>query len=151
LTFVVIAIVFVIIVIAANSKGHSRRKAEASRQQPVTIINGKHTVTLTDYSDAQLRQAINTAIKESKSETKLPVLSGGGFRPSEIVWQDKYSQPVPCRIEYADRYGELKEARVALVSESGRHANGHEYVGAFSGGKFKTYRKDRVIRLERIN
>jgi hypothetical protein len=73
-----------------------------------------------------------------------------GFSPADIVWHNKNARPARHRLEYYDRHGEITERDVLLVSERGTHANGHEYVGAICDGKFKTFRRDRILKLQII-
>jgi len=68
----------------------------------------------------------------------------------QIEWGARFEPPVNYRIGYADSAGEYSERLVSVLHLSGKHANGHEYMAAFEAGVLKTFRKDRVIRLERM-
>jgi hypothetical protein len=83
-------------------------------------------------------------------ERKSRVSNGAGFHVSDIVWKEKLPEASRCRIQYADQQGELIDMEVTVIFPLGIHPNGHEYVGAYSDGGFKTFRKDKVIRLERM-
>jgi hypothetical protein len=73
-----------------------------------------------------------------------------GFKHSQIAWEDTQEPPVLQRMEYADRYGEYSERMVAVRHFKGSHQNGHEYLGAYDDGTFKSFRKDRILKLEKI-
>lgn len=117
---------------------HDTGKAKAA------VVNG--TLIL---SESQLDEYLNVG-EFPWHERKSSASHGAGFHISDIVWKEKFPEPVQCRLQYADQQGKFMEMEVAVVFPLGIHPNGHEYVGAYSDGGFKTLRKDRVIRLERL-
>ena len=124
------------------------RKDSKPDEYPVTIIKDGKSVTLNGYDDVALKTALANAGLKTEDDTHEK--SDAGFRQADIRWSDQHPRGLPYRLEYYDRFGEVTEREILLVSHSGVHANGHEYIGAIDGGKFKTFRKDRVIRLERM-
>jgi hypothetical protein len=67
----------------------------------------------------------------------------------EIVWSKTYSTPTPYYIEYEDGSGVLTQ-RYILVTAEGRATNGNDYIGAYDGEWFKTFRRDRLRRFQPI-
>ncbi len=65
----------------------------------------------------------------------------------QITWADTQDPPVDRVVDYADRYGEITERQVAVKHFSGTHANGHQYMGVFEDGHFKTFRLDRILKM----
>jgi hypothetical protein len=71
------------------------------------------------------------------------------FKTDEIVWTETYD-PKPFRLlEYCDNGGVITE-RFVFLAGKGVGSNGHEYLGAFDGEKFKTFRADRVRKIEEL-
>jgi hypothetical protein len=128
-----------------KSKFKTKPKAEYF---PVTIIKDGKSVTVNGHDRDVLKKAFTDAGLKTEDDTHEK--SHAGFRQANITWNDQHPRGLPYRLEYYDRFGEVTEREILLVSHSGVHANGHEYIGAIDGGKFKTFRKDRVIRLERL-
>jgi hypothetical protein len=141
---------FIIAVLAIFLYGVKKgfKKDSKPDEYPVTIIKDGKSVTVNGYDTAALKEAFHAA--GLKTDDDAPEEGHASFRQTDIVWGDKYPKGLPYRLEYHDRFGEVTEREILLVSHSGVHANGHEYIGAIDGGKFKTFRKDRVIRLERL-
>ncbi|MGA3129398.1 MAG: hypothetical protein ABSD59_01265 [Terracidiphilus sp.] len=73
------------------------------------------------------------------------------FDESEIEWADSNEPPVPYRLTYASRDGELSERVVEVLHFAGKHPNGHEYLAAYDEGDLKTFRRDRILRLDELN
>jgi hypothetical protein len=76
--------------------------------------------------------------------------AGFNFDESAIVWGETYHPPVPCRLEYADSAGEYSERTIEVLHPSGKHPNGNEYLAAYEDSQIKTFRKDRILKLERL-
>jgi len=75
---------------------------------------------------------------------------GFNFDESAIVWEETYHPAVPCRLEYADGAGEYSERTIEVLHPSGKHPNGNKYLAAYEAGQIKTFRKDRILKLERL-
>ncbi len=67
----------------------------------------------------------------------------------EIVWHKTYPAPTPFYIEYEDGSGVISQ-RYILVTCEGRASNGNDYIGAYDGEWFKTFRRDRFKRIQKI-
>lgn len=65
----------------------------------------------------------------------------------EITWVKVFSPPEKCRIEYVDAKGVASE-RLVYMARRGRGTNGHDYIGVYDSGKFKTFRADRITEIE---
>jgi len=142
--FIFLVSAFLKAIINSNkSKPKAKSKAE---YYPVTIIKDGKSITVNGHDTRELKRAFSDAGLKTDDDTHEG--SHAGFHQADIVWNDQYPRGLPYRLEYYDRFGEVTEREILLVSHSGVHANGHEYIGAIDGGKFKTFRKDRVIRLE---
>jgi hypothetical protein len=144
--FYLFILVFLAIFLYGVQKG--LKKNSKPDEYPVTIIKDGKSVTVNGFDRAALKKAFSDA--GLKTDDDAHEGSHAGFRQTDIVWNDKYPKGVPYRLEYCDRHGEVTERDVLLISHSGTHPSGHEYIGAIQGGVFKTFRKDRVIRLERV-
>ncbi len=62
----------------------------------------------------------------------------------DIVWTEEFRPPETYQIEYADRFGEFSERTVHLSRKG--HLSGHDYVGIYEDGQFKTLRADRILK-----
>ena len=71
------------------------------------------------------------------------------FRVDEIVWTEEIHPERVCFLEYSDNEG-VATQRFIRLSCKGRGSNGHNYLGAFDNEGFKTFRADRVLRLEEL-
>jgi hypothetical protein len=69
------------------------------------------------------------------------------FRTDEITWTE--IQPKRLFLEYSD-YGGIVTQRFIWLCCKGRGSNGRGYLGAFDNETFKTFRTDRVLRLEEL-
>lgn len=67
----------------------------------------------------------------------------------DIVWSMKYSPGLPYYLEYEGGDGVITPRYVMVVGE-GRGNNGQDYVGAFDGEWFKTFRRDRLRTYQRL-
>lgn len=76
--------------------------------------------------------------------------SGLNFDESEIKWEDTYDPCVRYRLAYADSSGEYSERIIEVIHLAGEHPNGYKYLAAFDDGHIKTFRKDRILKLERL-
>lgn len=61
----------------------------------------------------------------------------------EIEWSLKHSPSLPYFLEYEGANGVITPRYVMVVGE-GRGSNGQDYIGAFDGEWFKTFRRDRI-------
>jgi hypothetical protein len=76
--------------------------------------------------------------------------SGLNFDESEIKWEDTCDPCVRYRLAYADSSGEYSERIIEVIHLAGGHPNGYKYLAAFDDGHIKTFRKDRILKLERL-
>lgn len=67
----------------------------------------------------------------------------------EIDWSVKHDPGLPYFLEYEGTDGVVTQRYVLVVSE-GRGSNGQDYVGAFDGEWFKTFRRDRLRTYQRL-
>jgi hypothetical protein len=67
----------------------------------------------------------------------------------EIAWSKTYVTPVPYYVEYEDGDGIVTQKYI-LVKSEGRASNGNDYVGAYDGEWFKTFRRDRFKRIQAL-
>lgn len=67
----------------------------------------------------------------------------------EINWTQDYGRGMPCFIEYEGADGMISQRYIWLTKE-GRATNGQDYIGAYDGEWFKTFRRDRIRRIEKI-
>lgn len=67
----------------------------------------------------------------------------------EIIWSKKFSPPAPYYVEYEERDGIISQRFISVTCE-GRASNGNDYVGAYDGEWFKTFRRDRFRRIQPI-
>jgi predicted DNA-binding transcriptional regulator YafY len=54
-----------------------------------------------------------------------------------------------CFLEYSDNEGAVTQ-RFIRLSCKGIGSNRHQYLGAFDNERFKTFRADRVLKLEQL-
>ena len=71
------------------------------------------------------------------------------FRTDEIVWAEEFNPSRLCFLEYSDNEGTVTQ-RFVHLSCRGTGSNHYKYLGAFDIGVFKTFRADRVLRLEEV-
>jgi hypothetical protein len=67
----------------------------------------------------------------------------------EIVWSKKFSPAVTYYVEYEEGNGVVTQRYISVTCE-GRATNGNDYVGAYDGEWFKTFRRDRFRRIQPI-
>jgi hypothetical protein len=67
----------------------------------------------------------------------------------DIVWNKTYQEPIPYYVEYEDGNGIVTQ-RYILVTSEGQASNGNDYIGAYDGEWFKTFRRDRLKRIQAI-
>lgn len=67
----------------------------------------------------------------------------------EIQWTQDDGRGFPYFIEYEGSDGVVTQRYIWLKKE-GRATNGQDYIGAYDGVWFKTFRRDRIRRMERI-
>lgn len=67
----------------------------------------------------------------------------------EIEWSVKHTPGLPYYLEYEGSDGAITPRYVLVVCE-GRGNNGQDYVGAFDGEWFKTFRRDRLRAFQRL-
>jgi hypothetical protein len=71
------------------------------------------------------------------------------FRTDEIVWTEEIQPERLCFLEYSDNEGAVTQ-RFIRLSCKGIGSNRHQYLGAFDNERFKTFRADRVLKLEQL-
>ena|SRR5450631_423091 len=71
------------------------------------------------------------------------------FRVDEITWTEEIQPERVCFLEYSDNEGVATQRFIRLCCK-GSGSNGHDYLGAFDNERFKTFRTDRVLRLEEL-
>lgn len=67
----------------------------------------------------------------------------------DIMWAKRHSPALAHYIEYEGNDGVITQRYVLVVSE-GRGSNGNDYIGAYDGDWFKTFRRDRLRKYERL-
>lgn len=67
----------------------------------------------------------------------------------EIKWSLKHDPGLPYFLEYESADG-VVTPRYVFVTCEGRGSNGQDYIGAFDGEWFKTFRRDRLRTYQRI-
>lgn len=131
-------------------KGYKSTREVPSKHNGVKVVlvhNGK-SVTYNNVDDDTLKKVISETSKTDSGQTSEYPLENNGFSHAQIAWEDTQTPPLWHNIQYADRHGEYSERRVAVKHFKGTHANGNEYLGAFENGKFKSFRRDRIISIE---
>jgi hypothetical protein len=76
-------------------------------------------------------------------ETSTPAQPSHVNNFPEIEWSMKHSPGLPYFLEYVGTDGMITPRYVMVVGE-GRGSNGQDYIGAFDGEWFKTFRRDRL-------
>ena len=71
------------------------------------------------------------------------------FRVDEITWTEEILPERVCFLEYSDNQNVVTQRYIRL-SCKGLGSNGHNYLGAFDNEGFKTFRADRILRLEQL-
>lgn len=99
-------------------------------------------------SEQQLAQYLSAG--EFPHHQRRHTHSSFNFDESEIQWEDTCDPPIRYRLAYADSEGEYSERIIEVTHLAGKHPNGHEYLAAFDEGELKTFRKDRILELERV-
>jgi hypothetical protein len=115
---------------------HDTAKARAAAQNGTVVLTEQQ---LTEYLESG----------EFPHHQRRYTYSGFNFDESEIVWAETLDPPLRCRLEYADSAGEHSKRTIDVLHPSGIHPNGREYMAAFEDGQLKTFRKDRILKLER--
>jgi len=72
------------------------------------------------------------------------------FLGDDIVWTEEFNPARLCFLEYSDAEGEVSQ-RFIRLSCKGKGGNGYDYLGAFDDERFKTFRADRVLKLEELS
>lgn len=85
-----------------------------------------------------------TSDMQHRAETMGHAIHGSQPVHLDIVWTEEFNPPETYQIEYADRFGEYSERSIHLSRKG--HLNGHDYVGIYEDGKFKTLRADRILK-----
>jgi hypothetical protein len=131
-------------------KGYRSTQEVPSKRNGVKVVlvrDGK-SVTYNNVDDDTLQKVIREASKTGSGQALESPSENKGFSHAQIAWEDTQDPPLWHNIQYADRYGEYSKRRVAVKHFKGIHANGNEYLGAFENGKFKSFRRDRIISIE---
>ena len=82
-------------------------------------------------------------------QTDIPTRPPHGNNFPEIDWSLKHSPGVPYYIEYEGTDGVITPRYIVVLCE-GRGGNGQDYVGAIDGEWFKTFRRDRLRKFQRL-
>ena len=104
---------------------------------------------ITVISESEMREFIS---KGAFPETERPLrryVYPANFRTDEIEWKEEVTPNRLCFLEYSDNEGVVSQ-RFIQLARKGTGSNGHGYLGAFDGEVFKTFREDRVIKLEKL-
>ena len=64
----------------------------------------------------------------------------------EIIWEEEAQTPEWCMLHYRDAGGE-ESKRTILATSAGVSTSGHQYLGAYDDGVFKTFRVDRILEM----
>ncbi len=67
---------------------------------------------------------------------------------NDVDWFEVFDPPQRYQIEYADRNGE-HSVREVFLAKKGRYAR-HVYLGVYDKGRFKTFRRDHILKMEAI-
>ena len=113
-------------------------KAKYAAQIGVTVI-----------SEAEMLEHIQQGSFPKNSTLMRPPHPAPNFRTDEIEWAENYTPDRLCFLEYSDNEGVVTQRFVRLACK-GTGSNGHEYFGAYDHGIFKTFRVDRVRKLEEL-
>jgi hypothetical protein len=114
-------------------------KARAARANGTTII-----------SEEQLMEYLQKG-EFPRGEHKTRKYHANTFA-EEIAWQDTFDPPVEHHLEYVDSVGEYSERTIAVLHLCGKHPNsGYEYMEAYEDGQLKTFRRDRILKLEPVS
>jgi len=100
-------------------------------------------------SEAEMLDFIAKGFFPENSKPIRPHTYPPNFRDDEIVWTEELSPSRLCFLEYSDNEGTVTQ-RFVLLARKGKGSNGHEYLGAFDNERFKTFRLDRVLKLEEL-
>jgi hypothetical protein len=82
-------------------------------------------------------------------ETHAPMRPPHASNFPDVAWTVKHSPGLPYYLEYEGSDGVVTPRYVMVVSE-GRGNNGQDYIGAFDGEWFKTFRRDRLRTYHRL-
>ena len=69
-------------------------------------------------------------------------------KTDEITWEERFT-PELCFLEYCDNEGQVTQRFVHLVCK-GTGSNGHKYLGAYDSERFKTFRIDRIQKIQEL-
>jgi hypothetical protein len=106
-------------------------------------------IGVTVISENEMFDFIRTGDFPENSKPVRPHTYPPNFRDDEIVWSEEITPPSLCFLEYSDNEGAVTQRFVFLACK-GKGSNGKDYWGAFDKERFKTFRVDRVIKLEQI-
>lgn len=81
------------------------------------------------------------------NKSDAPQWARRGFNSDDIGWNEQFDPPLSRTIQYANRNGEYSEREVFITCR-GEGPNGKPYVGAIHDGVFKTFREDRILRVD---
>jgi hypothetical protein len=97
-------------------------------------------------SEAEMMAYVNAGrFTENDTPTRPPHINNF----PNVRWTKEHWPGLPYYIEYESSYG-VVTPRYVLVTCEGRGDNGQDYVGAFDGDWFKTFRRDRMRKYERL-
>lgn len=112
------------------------------------------------FDSNKARKAAQIGVTIINEEEMMAYVKAGQFtenstphRPShvnnfpDVEWTAQHDPAIPHYIEYEGSDGVITQRYILLVSE-GRGRNGQDYLGAFDGDWFKTFRRDRLRKLE---
>jgi hypothetical protein len=100
-------------------------------------------------SEAEMMQHIDDGCFPENRKPLRPHSYPPNFRTDEIVWAEEFNPSRLCFLEYSDNEGTVTQ-RFVRISCKGKGSNDHEYLGAFDNDVFKTFRADRVLKLEKL-
>jgi hypothetical protein len=102
---------------------------------------------VTVISESEMSECISRGLFPENDKPTRPRTYPPNFRTEEIVWHEEFEPQRLCFLEYSDNEG-VRTQRFITLARKGVGSNGHEYLGAFDGDTFKTFRSDRVTKLE---
>lgn len=100
-------------------------------------------------SEAEMMEFIERGVFPENSKPIQPHTYPPNFRDDEIAWTEELTPLRLCFLEYSDNEGTVTQ-RFVLVARKGRGSNGYDYLGAFDNERFKTFRWDRVLKLQEL-
>ena len=111
------------------------------------LISGIFALIAAILKPKRNKRQIASRDKHEQPVTMLSDAHSTGSFQLDIKWEKFYQPPERYQIEYADRWGEFSERTIDLARIGSYQ--GHDYIGVFEGGQFKSLRADRILKVEK--